>query len=138
MTPGGQLRGAWPSSVWSEKILELTKMPSDQEDLDWQKMILHAALELRENSQNCPTSVSGIRKTILGDNVLTESEIVLGLPDFEIIGIERKEGNVIPGRGSARIAGGRCLRSKGWVHRTVRLEDWGLRHSMSIETVSER
>jgi hypothetical protein len=79
-------------------------MPSDQEDLDWQKMILHAALELRENSQNCPTSVSGIRKTILGDNVLTESEIVLGLPDFEIIGIERKEGNVIPGRGSARIA----------------------------------
>jgi transposase len=64
---------------------------------------------------------------------LTRSEIVLGLPDFQISGIQRKEGSE---RISARYTGPRfcahCgatqLRNKGWVERTVRHEDWGLRH----------
>jgi transposase len=64
---------------------------------------------------------------------LTESEILLGLPDFQITEIQRKEGNL---RISARYTGprfcGHCggtvLRNKGWVYRKVRHEDWGLRH----------
>jgi len=64
---------------------------------------------------------------------LTESEILLGLPDFQITDIQRKDGTL---RISARYTGPRCcahcggtqLRSKGWIHRTVRHEDWGLRH----------
>jgi hypothetical protein len=39
-----------------------------------------------------PQSLIG--KTILGDNALTESEIVLGLPDFQITGVQRKQGNL--------------------------------------------
>jgi transposase len=66
---------------------------------------------------------------------LTESEIILGLPDFQITHIERKEGNI---RISARYTGprfcahcgGKQLRNKGWVRRTVRHEDWGLRHGL--------
>jgi transposase len=69
----------------------------------------------------------------LGDNVLTESEIVLGLPDLQITEMERKEGSV---RIKARYVGprfcARCnsqqLRNKGWVKRLVRHENWGLRH----------
>ena len=45
---------------------------------------------------------------------MTESEILLGLPGFQITDIQRKEGAL--------------LRNKGWIHRTVRHEDWGLRH----------
>jgi integrase len=53
---------------------------------------------------------------------LTESEILLGLPDLQITGIERKEGSV---RISARYTGqrfcawcrGTALRSKGWIER---------------------
>jgi transposase len=64
---------------------------------------------------------------------LPESEILLGLPDFQISDIQRKEGNV---RISARYTGprfcahcgGTRLRSKGWIRRSVRHEDWGLRH----------
>jgi transposase len=64
---------------------------------------------------------------------LTKSEILLGLPDFQITDIERKEGHL---RIWARYSGprfcahcrGTLLRSKGWVRRTVRHEDWGLRH----------
>ncbi len=64
---------------------------------------------------------------------MTESEILLGLPDFQITEIQRREGSL---RISARYTGprscahcrGTLLRNKGWVHRTVRHEDWGLRH----------
>ena len=64
---------------------------------------------------------------------MTESEILLGLPDIQITDIQRKEGTV---RISARYTGprfcahcrGTLLRNKGWVPRTVRHEDWGLRH----------
>jgi transposase len=64
---------------------------------------------------------------------LTESEILLGLPDFQITDIQRRDGNL---RISARYTGprfcahcgGTQLRSKGWIRRTVRHEDWGLRH----------
>ena len=66
---------------------------------------------------------------------MTESEIVLGLPDFQITDIQRIEGNL---RISARYTGprfcahcgGTRLRNKGWVHRRVRHEDWGLRHGV--------
>jgi transposase len=66
---------------------------------------------------------------------LTESEIVLGLPDFQITDIQRKEGNLrisarYIGPRSCAHCGGNLLRSKGWVHRKVRHEDWGLRHCM--------
>ena len=66
---------------------------------------------------------------------MTESEILLGLPDLQITDIQRKGGNL---RISARYTGPRfcahCggvrLRSKGWIRRTVRHEDWGLRHGV--------
>jgi transposase len=66
---------------------------------------------------------------------LTESEILLGLPDFQITDIQRKDGNL---RISARYTGPRfcahCgdgrLRNKGWIERRVRHEDWGLRHAV--------
>jgi transposase len=71
----------------------------------------------------------------LRENVLTESLIVLGLPDFQIIEIRRAGGNV---EISARYTGQRLcahcgatrLRNKGWVERKVRHEDWGLRHDV--------
>ena len=64
---------------------------------------------------------------------MTESEIVLGLPDLQITAIERKEGMVriaahYTGPRSCRHCGGTSLRNKGWVRRRVRHEDWGLRH----------
>ena len=64
---------------------------------------------------------------------MTESEIVLGLPDLQISEIGRADGKITitacysgprlcPQCGSSR------LRNKGWVERRVRHEDWGLRH----------
>jgi transposase len=66
---------------------------------------------------------------------LTRSEILLGLPDLQITDIQRPSGNV---RISARYTGPKfcahCgdtrLRNKGWIRRTIRHEDWGLRHSV--------
>ena len=64
---------------------------------------------------------------------MTNEEIVLGLPDYQISGIERKAGEV---RISARYTGPKSCphchsqrqRSKGWYIRQVRHETWGLRH----------
>jgi transposase len=64
---------------------------------------------------------------------LTESEILLGLPDFQISEIQRGAGKITI---RARYDGprwcahcrGTALRSKGWIERRVRHEDWGLRH----------
>jgi transposase len=64
---------------------------------------------------------------------LTNDEIVLGLPDYQISGIERKSGEV---RISARYTGPKSCphcqsqrqRSKGWYARPVRHENLGLRH----------
>jgi transposase len=66
---------------------------------------------------------------------LIESEILLGLPGFQLSEIQRKEGKI---RISARYTGPKfcahcrstALRNKGWIRRTVRHEDWGLRHCM--------
>jgi len=63
---------------------------------------------------------------------LTQSEILLGLPGYQITGIQRQGGEV---RIWARHAGPRCcphchssrLRDKGRYTRRVRHEDWGLR-----------
>ncbi len=71
------------------------------------------------------------------ENVLIKSEILLGLPDFQITGIQRHGGNL---RVSASYIGPRVcahcgstrLRNKGWVQRTVRHEDWGLRHEVLL------
>ncbi len=65
---------------------------------------------------------------------MTESEILLGLPDFQITDIQREGGTL---RTWARYTGlrfcahcqGTRLRNKGWTHRRVRHEDWGMRHS---------
>jgi hypothetical protein len=73
-------------------------------------------------------------KTILGDYVLTNDEIILGLPLFQITRIERTCGEVSI---SARYTGPKSCphcyserqRSKGWYSRLVRHEDWGLRHA---------
>ena len=66
---------------------------------------------------------------------MTESEILIGLPDHQITDMQREDG--IP-RIWARYTGPRfcahcgshVLRNKGWVHRTVRHEDWGPRHCL--------
>jgi len=64
---------------------------------------------------------------------LIKSEILLGLPGFQISRIEKREGRVIV---SARYSGPKTcahcgagtVRSKGRFRRQVRHEDWGLRH----------
>jgi len=66
---------------------------------------------------------------------LTESAIILGLPDLQITEIQLSRGMT---KISARYTGPRScahcgssrLRSKGWVHRSIRHEDWGLRHCL--------
>jgi transposase len=66
---------------------------------------------------------------------LTESEILLGLPDIQITEIARVHGEV---EIAAQYTGPRCcahcsstrLRNKGWVQRTVRHENWGQRHCL--------
>jgi transposase len=63
---------------------------------------------------------------------LTETEILIGLPGYQITGIERVGGVVrIAVRCTATVCCPHCrgtrLRSKGWCRRKVRHEDWGLR-----------
>jgi transposase len=57
---------------------------------------------------------------------------MIGLPGYQITGIERVSGVVRIGvrytaTGCCPHCSGTRLRSKGWCRRTVRLEDWGLR-----------
>ncbi len=66
---------------------------------------------------------------------MTDSEIFLGLPQYEISKIERSGSTILV---SARYTGAitcpRCggsrLRNKGWCRRLVRHEDWGVRRVM--------
>jgi len=68
---------------------------------------------------------------------LINSEILLGLPDYQITGIEWKQGGV---RLAARYSGPRAcpdcqsqqLRSKGRYQRQVRHENWGLRRCLLL------
>jgi transposase len=68
---------------------------------------------------------------------LIKSEILLGLPGYQITGIEWSQGEV---RISARHEGpircphcqGERLRHKGWYVRRIRHEDWGLRHAVIL------
>ncbi|HWB85307.1 MAG TPA: ISL3 family transposase [Bryobacteraceae bacterium] len=64
---------------------------------------------------------------------MIQSEIVLGLPDFQITDIQQKKGMLkiwarYTGPRFCAHCGGVRLRNKGWVRRSVRHEDWGLRH----------
>ena len=64
---------------------------------------------------------------------MTDSEIVLGLPQYEINNIERSGGTItISARHAGPISCPRCggarLRNKGWCRRTIRHDDWGFRH----------
>ena len=66
---------------------------------------------------------------------MTDSEIVLGLPQYEITAIERLGGTItISARHGGPISCPHCqgsrLRSKGWCRRTVRHDDWGFRHCL--------
>jgi transposase len=68
----------------------------------------------------------------LGDLILTDSEIVLGLPQYEITAIDRSGGTItIAARHAAPISCPHChgsrLRNKGWCRRLVRHDDWGFR-----------
>lgn len=63
---------------------------------------------------------------------MTESEILLGLPDFKITEIRRVHGLIqiaaeYVGVRSCAHCSSTCLRNKGWVRRVVRHENWGLR-----------
>lgn len=66
---------------------------------------------------------------------MTDSEIVLGLPQYEISNIQRNGGTILI---SARHAGPICcpdcggsrLRNKGWCRRIVRHDDWGFRKTI--------
>ena len=63
---------------------------------------------------------------------MTNDEIVLGLPGYQITGIEREKGVVrisvrYTGPRSCPHCGGMRLRSKGLYRRRVRHENWGLR-----------
>ena len=64
---------------------------------------------------------------------MTESEILLGLPDFQCNGMERcGKGIRLSARYSGPRACGHCgstaVRNRGRYRRLVRHEDWGLRH----------
>jgi len=64
---------------------------------------------------------------------LTNDEIILGLPDYQISEIERKCGEVVitacyQGQKSCPHCQGTKLRSKGWYERRLRHENLGLRH----------
>ena len=66
---------------------------------------------------------------------MTDSEILLGLPLFEISNIERNGSTItISARYTGPIScphcGGSRLRNKGWCLRTVRHDDWGSRRAM--------
>ena len=63
---------------------------------------------------------------------MTNSEILLGLPQYEISKVERSGGTItISARYSGSISCPQCgsqrLRNKGWCHRRVRHDDWGFR-----------
>ena len=63
---------------------------------------------------------------------MTDSEIVLGLPQYEITNIVRTGDTItISARYTGPIScpdcGGVKLRNKGWCHRIVRHDDWGFR-----------
>jgi len=63
---------------------------------------------------------------------LTDSEIVLGMPQYEITAIERTGGTItISARPAGPISCPHCqgsrLRNKGWCRRSVRHDDWGFR-----------
>ena len=64
---------------------------------------------------------------------MTNDEIVLGLPGYQITGLERTPGGVriaarYDGPRACPHCGGTRLRSKGLYRRRVRHENWGLRH----------
>lgn len=66
---------------------------------------------------------------------MTNSEILLGLPDYEVSAIVRSGGTItISARYRGPIAcphcGGSRLRHKGWCRRTVRHDDWGFRRGI--------
>jgi transposase len=66
---------------------------------------------------------------------LTDSEIVLGLPQYEITNIVRTGGTItISARYTGPIScpdcGGARLRNKGWCQRIVRHDDWGFRRGI--------
>ena len=66
---------------------------------------------------------------------MTESALILGLPDLQITDIQPRKGIMrisarYTGPRSCAHCGGVRLRSKGWVCRTIRHEDWGLRHCL--------
>ena len=66
---------------------------------------------------------------------MTDSEIVLGLPQYEIINIQRCGGTItISARHAGPIScpkcGGSRLRNKGWCRRKVRHDDWGFRRGI--------
>jgi len=68
---------------------------------------------------------------------LTDSEIVLGLPQYEISNIERCGGKITIaarhiGPISCPACGGSHLRNKGWCRRTVRHDDWGFRSCVLV------
>ena len=63
---------------------------------------------------------------------MTDSEIVLGLPQYQISDIQRSGGTITIAAGytgplSCPKCGGTHLRNKGWCRRTVRHDDWGFR-----------
>ena len=66
---------------------------------------------------------------------MTDSEIVLGLPQYEITSIGRSGGTItISARYTGPIScpkcGGSRLRNKGWCRRMVRHDDWGFRRGL--------
>ena len=66
---------------------------------------------------------------------MTDPEILLGLPQYEITAIERTGGTItISARHGGPISCPHChasrLRNKGWCRRTVRHDDWGFRHCL--------
>lgn len=74
---------------------------------------------------------------------MTDSEILLGLPEYEIINIVRSGGTItISARYNGPIScpdcGGSRLRNKGWCRRKVRHEDWGFRRGILDLQVRKR
>ena len=66
---------------------------------------------------------------------MTDSEILLGLPQYEISNIARSGGTItISARYTGPIScphcGGSHLRNKGWCRRRVRHDDWGFRRGI--------
>ena len=73
---------------------------------------------------------------------MTNSEILLGLPLYEVTAIERNGGTImISARFTGPIACPQCgssrLRHKGWCRRRVRHDDWGFRRGVLDLTVRQ-